>query len=248
MSERVKYLSLTVAESLLSSIQQNLERYVSGDFSDMASGGGWSAELSVKMDPAPLRDLDSSNNAAAEYENSLLVWRSLRELPASVATENRVWTRLTHVECLKFSRARWLKNREGDELEDAIRKHMFAQTLTQYRDDNALSRLWWNYYIASRICPEEPKTALRMLVKSADIRLNFIERPWIGSRKSLCRGIVRLMTYDPWVTEVESNFRKVMTTINKLGGGVAFEVMQDREIDRFLRNARVTAETLDSSG
>lgn len=245
MSERVKYLSLSVAESLLASIPDNVDRYVSGDFDDLASGGGWSAELLVKMDPAPLRDLDPTNNAAAEYENSLLVWRSLGDLPASVATENRVWTRLTHVGCLEFSRARWLKDLKGDELENSIRKHMFAQSLTQYRDDNALSRLWWNYYISSRICPEEPENALRMLVKSADIRLNLVERPWIGSRKSICRGIVRLMSYDPWVTEAESNFRKVMTTINRNGGGIAFETMQDRDIDRFLRKARIAAENLE---
>lgn len=242
MSERVKYLSLSVAESLASSIPENIERYTSSDFLDLAEGGGWSAELTVKMDSAPLRDLNPSNNASAEFENSLLVWRSLGELPASVATENRIWTRLTHLDCLEFSRKRWLDGLEGDALEKSIGKHMFAQSLTQYRDDNALARLWWNYYIAARICPEEPKTALAMVVKSADIRQGLIERPWIGSRKSLCRGIVRLMTYDPWVTEAEGNYRKVMTTINRLGGGIAFEVMRDRDIDRFLIKARRFAE------
>jgi hypothetical protein len=245
MKERLKYLSLSAADGLYRSVAENAERYKRGHFVDMAQSGGWSAELSIAVDMAPLRDLDPEVNPLAEYENSLRVWRALGQLPPAVAIENRVWARLAHLDCLEFCRARWFKNLEGDELEKVVKKHMFAQSLTQYRDDHALARLWWNYYIASRLCPEEPATALRAFLKSADIRLNFIERPWIASRRALGRGIIRLMTYDAWVTSTESNFRRIMTTINRLGSGIAFEVLSDREIDKFLMRSRKLAETAD---
>lgn len=242
MKTKLKYLSIAAADLLYARVAEHADRYQEGDFFDIADSGGWSAELSITVDMAPLQDLDPSATPLAEYENSIRVWKALGHLPPSVATENRVWTRLAHLDCLEFCRARWFQALEGDALEKAVRKHMFAQSLTQYRDDHALARLWWNYYIAARICPEEPTTALKAFLKTADIRLNFVERSWISSRRALSRGIVRLMTYDPWVTSAEANFRRLMTTINRLGSGIAFEILPDREIDRFLARSRRLAE------
>lgn len=232
----VPYVSEAVADDLLAHVEENIERYCTGDFRDLADSGGWELHLSAQMDPEPLGKLDPARTPQAEINNSLHVWQALPSLTPALAAQNRVWTRLSHVECLDYARRRWLEHaRNGTEVK-AIRTHFFANTLTRYRDDNAISRLWWNAHIAHEIWPENPENALGLLLKSADIRQALVERPWITSRRPVARGIFRLMEARPSVMR-EENFRELMITINRLGAGIAFEVLSDGQIDKFLEHS-----------
>jgi len=50
---------------------------------------------------------------------------------------------------------------------------------------------WWNAYIAKIAMPDDQEDALRVIMKTADIRNNFIERFWIASRPSLAAGLIK---------------------------------------------------------
>lgn len=153
--EKLKYLSQITIDNLYANVEDNLERYVAGDFKDIAQQGGWDIELSLEVDLAPLKNLVMEKNAAAEIANTLLVWNTLHELLPSLACEDRIWTRLTHLECLEYSRYRWLSGQPEEKQTDVIKTHFFANTQTRYRDDNAISRLWWNAYIAKLAAPRQ---------------------------------------------------------------------------------------------
>ena len=109
------------------------------------------------------------------------------------------------------------------------------------RDDNAISRLWWNYEIARNYDPDDIEGALSFILKTADIRSNLIERPWLASRRDLALAIFRLMKAGPWVTDRRRNFREFMISINRQGGGIVFEAMRPEEIDEFVENCVVSA-------
>jgi hypothetical protein len=144
MTTRLKYVSNETVDGLRSSIAQNLRRYTAGDFTDLLNESDWSIELGLDVDLSPLSGLDPSGTPAAEAANSRLVWNALRGLSPSLACEEGIWVRLTHVECLDYSRERWLDGKTGnDVIEGLVRKHFFASGVTMRRDDNALSRLWW---------------------------------------------------------------------------------------------------------
>lgn len=230
MSERLKYVSEAVFEGLFTGIETNLDRYANGSFEDLAKNVGWSIELKLNADIEGLAALDAGKS---DIENAYVVWQCLGELSPALATENRIWTRLSHIECLPYSRARWIRKPEDVNVEN-IKKHFFANTLTRYRDDHAISRLWWSAYIASRALPDNPKLALEQIFKTADIRSNIIERPWIGSRPAITGGIVRAMVRESWLTEREQNFREFMKNVNKFGGGKMFEMMNDNDVDAFV--------------
>lgn len=240
--ERLKYLSNATLEGLRDSILSNAVRYQSEDFLDLMRDGEWSIELELEVDLSPLAELDPSNTPDAEIANSRLVWKALHSLSPSLAYEEGIWARLTHIDCLGFSRERWLRaGLVGEALKGAIDRHFFAGTLTRRRDDNALSRLWWNAYIANQISANGNLDALPVLLKRADTRANIVERSFTGSRVPLCAGIVRLAETKPWVTGSESSFRSVMRVLNRMGSGVVFEVMTDHEIDTFMLNCAVRA-------
>lgn len=235
---RLKYLSNASVDALRDNVRANLDRYRSGDFNDMMATGDWSIELNLDVDLAPLASLDPSNKSDAEIANSRLVWKALSGLTPTLACEEGIWTRLTHVECLEFSRARWLDVAQDDEtvIRD-VEKHFFASGLLARRDDNALSRLWWNAYIANLAIPGPGLEALDMILKRADFRLNLVERSLTASRPALAAGIVRtIKRKEEWMTARETNFREFMKTLNRLGGGLVFESMPEADVDAFMED------------
>jgi len=153
-----------------------------------------------------------------------------------------IWVRLTHVECLEYARARWLEGVEDNaEVEKRVSEHFFADTVARRRDDNPVSRLWWNAYIANMIEPDGNLAALDQFLRKADIRLNTVERSLTFYRQPLAAGIIRLMRREPWVSAREEDFRAFMRVINRLGGGLLFEAMSPAAIDTFMDECAVRA-------
>jgi hypothetical protein len=243
-TESLKYLSQQTSNHLYDSVTKNIERYKTGDFLDLVESGGWSIELSLQLDLTPLRNLVMAKDSEAEIGNTMLVWNVLNKLHPSLACENRLWTRLTHVECLEYSRYRWLdiNTIDDEKFEKDIKTHFFANTQTRYRDDNAISRLWWNGFIAKLAAPNNQEQALRMILKTADIRSNFIERSRTVSRPAIAAGIIRMMLSESWLTDRERNFREFMIALNKLGGGKVFEVWPVSKVDEFINRCFLLAQ------
>jgi hypothetical protein len=232
---RLKYMATATVDSVRASVSQNLEVYRTGTFSELMLEGEWSVELGLDVDLAPLAELDPEPSAAAEVRNSRLVWRALGQLKPSLAYEEGIWVRLTHVECLEYSRKRWLSGvTDPSQTEKQVARHFFARTLNGRRDDNAISRLWYNAYIAHQIIADPSLPALEVILKRADTRLNFLERSLTGSRKRLASGIVRAGLSQTWINETEENFRNFMKALNRRGGGRVFEAMSDKQIDQLM--------------
>lgn len=241
-TERLKYVSNDTVDNLRSNIRANLDRYRSGDFNDLILEGNWSIELDLDVDLAPLMLLDESLSPTSEIANSKRVWSVLRRLKPSVAYEEGIWVRLTHIECLQYSRARWLReDASDDEAEKLVADHFFAETLTRRRDDNAVSRLWWNAFIADLTMPGTDLAVLDVVLRRADFRSNFIERSATSSRPALGAAIVRAMQRYPWVIDREENFRLFMRAVNKRGGGTVFEAMTGPELDEFTQECALFA-------
>lgn len=228
------YVGQQVADDLKEQVDGNLERYISGDFSDMEAGGDWRIPLSIDVDLDELKKLSAEGGAEAEIQNSLVVGHVLGQLTPTLARENRLWVRLSHVESLEYSRKRWLGDGlSDDDLQKKIAKHFFAPTLTGCRDDHSISRLWWNYHIAEKIMPDNPARALKKILALADIRQGLVERPGIGARPVLGRGIIRLLEKEEQLVEGKL-FGRFMKKVNLMGAGVIFEVWDDFRVDQFM--------------
>ena len=146
----LKYLSEKKLFELKESIVANRDRYEAGDFLDLEHDNGWAAETStVQVDLDLMGALDgTARTAAADIDNSLILYQSLKGMTPALAREERIWARLTHIECLEYSRARWLLGNVGQELDKQVELHMFANRLIGIQRNNALSRLWWNMHVA----------------------------------------------------------------------------------------------------
>lgn len=260
----LKYFAESILADLKASVPANLDRYRNSGFEDQADLNGWSMALSaVEVDPAKLAELDPSGGSVFEVSNSLIVFGAFSGMTPALATEERVWARLTHFECLEYARKRWplreepkesgglfsgligAKQKAAEERRQVhhrnisqVETHYFARGRTGYRDDNAVSRLWWNAFIAWRVDPQDQEGVLKELLRTADIRSNLVERPMLSNRASLLRGIVRTMRSHPDVYGSEATFREFMKALNLRGSGVLFEGLDTGDTDRILMRCR----------
>lgn len=242
---RVLYVGQAVADRLWNDINENTDRYMVSGFDDLVEKGDWSIPLRIEYTPALLQELNPApDDRAAEIENSRKVWKALGSLTPSMARENRIWVRLCHVEALSYCRERWLAGTSDDKFVAKVRRTMFATTRTDARDHNALAQLWWNGWIAHRLMPEDPDQALDLILSKADVRLTLVERPWIFARVPLAQRILQRMQVDDWLVAKERHLREVMKAVNVLGGGVAFEVLDESAIDAFLDKAIARAKAV----
>ena len=234
----LKHISETKLAELRSSISSNLPRYRGRGFADVANDLSWEIGLKIDFDADLLSTLDTAlpqNIVEIDRKNSKIVGEALNCLTPSLANEELIWVRLSHVEAFSYSQSRWLSKAKGDkESVREINTHFFAPTQTAIRDDHGISRLWWNHHIAKLILPEDVNHALELIMKTADIRSNFVERIWMSSRKNIANAILRAMQSKEEITASERNFRMFMKIINRNGGGIVFETLDDSEIDNFV--------------
>lgn len=239
---KLLYVGQQVADDLKNKIGENLARYKEGDFLDLEVAGDWRIPLSLEVDLVGLNSLVADGGSENEIQNSIAVGHALRRLTPTLARENRIWIRLSHIECLEYSRQRWLQtDKDDDSLAEDVAKHFFAPTLTGCRDDHAISRLWWNHHIAKQIMPDNPARALKKVLALADIRQGLIERPGIGARPVLGRSIVRLLEKEEKLVEGKL-FGRFMKQVNLMGAGIAFEVCDDSKVDLFMARCLEHAE------
>lgn len=242
-SEKLKYLSEPSLQGLRSDVMKNIELYRSGDFFDISSSNGWCISSdSVCVDSDRLSNLNGSQGASSDIDSSIAVYESFEGMTPALAMEERVWVRFTHLECLQYARARWPVEGSDEKQAEHVLRHFFASGRTGIRDDNAISRLWWNMHIASIADPEDPESALRLILKVADIRMALVERPNTAARIPIIRALMRAMRRDHWITSTGLAFRRFMVEVNRDAGGVLFEVLPDTVIDRVMQRCAEKAQ------
>lgn len=234
--DKLKFFSDNTIDQLKSKILIHQQRYIEGDFRDLLSESEREDTLDIIVDYQKLKNLEFSDKAKSgesDVINSLIVGEALEKLTPSMSNEVGIWTRLSHIECLEYSRKRWLSGINETRLQDAIKTHFFADSQTRRRDDSAISRLWWNYHIAQKCMPDDVETALKLFVTKTDIRSSLIERSALGSRTIILSAVLRAFRDEEWLSQKE-HYREFMKLLNRLGAGKVFETFSEAEIDAFI--------------
>ena len=247
MAGQLKYLSDKALSQLKGSVPANVAKYRTDGFAEFTEDPGWNIKLGIEYDDILLGTLDRTTEkgvAATDLANSRVVGKALTKLSPTLANEERIWVRLSHIEAFAYARDRWIGRANDAAIPKLVDDHFFAPTQTAIRDDHAISRLWWNYHIARTCNPDDPDDALGLILKTADIRSNFVERIWMSSRRSIASAVLDRMKVDPWLTATEMNFRIFMKSLNRLGGGIVFEALDADDISLFLDDCVARARTL----
>jgi hypothetical protein len=160
-----------------------------------------------------------------DLENTRIVYDSMKNLKPYQATDERIWSYLTHVKYWDYMRKRWPAENYIDDESTFKRtmKERYFLTSNSRRAlmRNGISRLWWYGYLTY---DEENKTdpyrLTEILLKKQDIPLNLFGRNFSNSPK-LMKTVLRVL--DKWIenkgtTPDRDSFRDLCKYINHVGG------------------------------
>ena len=171
-----------------------------------------------------------------DIENSILLYRAFQDLTPHQASDERIWCCLCHTVYRTYVRARWLYKVPQTNIEKNIASHYFVNGTRGLRRDNGISRLWWLGYIAHKVDTENPKRVLQVIHRTADTRLNLIDRPSIFSNVRLLRAICRSMEsyWDEDTLFSRKNFRNWIISLNRWGGVLVLDTLSDLNLEELL--------------
>lgn len=228
---------------LETSIKENLDRYIEGDFTDLMGSDSWQLQ---QLDMCPLDKTQFeklSGSSTDDWKNSAEIFISLKDLPPRIACQRNTWIHLSHGQMLGYFRDRWLpKKGDSKDLIKVIREHIFKGG-QGCRDDNAVGRLWWTGHIASQIAGSTERTeverVLKILARTTETRMQTIERPGIFMERGLARHIINYLDEGKLVNHKdEKTFREFMKSINFNSNGRWLGDLSKAEAFSFLDNCR----------
>lgn len=168
---------------------------------------------------------DSGGNEKADAKrditNSIAVYRALGNLTPQQATDERLWLYLTHCELWDYTRARWPLPSNKEEKREQIKLHYLVPSNRGLMRNNAVARLWWMGFAASRCNLYEAEETLRILLYKSDVRANLLERPSLAASSEIFNGVMKMLG-DSYKKDkelfVRKKFREIMKMLNRSGG------------------------------
>lgn len=248
MSEAIKYLHSTAAESLGRHAASSPESYTRESPADWQLRCNQPKAWFIESSDNPLPDVEeltsclsgSSFDATSDAEDSLSVYGTMSMLTPQQAADYRLWVGLAHFALYTYVRKRWdspwLVQLDGDKerarASRYIQLHWFVRGARGLVRDNGVSRLWWMGRIITLIAREadfEPSQVGEILFERADVRAQLIERPATASNIRLAAEITKTLATERGLIE-RSVFRRWMISLNQLGGVILIDGLRHDDV------------------
>ncbi len=239
--KRIPFFKYNTVEELRRNVRQNLAWYREKENSTLNNLLENYGEMNKKADFSCLKTLKRTAQIKDEVENVVSVYESLQCLSLQQAADERIWTFLTHITAKDYVSERWNNIPEDDKkAEKYILDHYFTSSARGLIRGNAIARLWWMGYIASRFQANELKKTLNILMEKSDVRANLLERPSLSMSREVFNGIIRLLGTEKEKNEIydRENFRSVMKVLNQKGGRIMLNMLDEKQVDELFENIK----------
>jgi hypothetical protein len=233
--------------TLFQNVDMNIEAYREGQTRDLLSKAEYKDSIRELRDysyePDNLRQLRTDLSTGRDVYNAIIIHQEFGHLPPSLATDERVWTAICHMDCPKFVWERWVaRYHDEEQQEKEVKKHFFARVQggRGVTRNNALSSLWWMAHVATKNCPDlPPEEAISSFVNLSDVRSAILERPTTARIPQVFQAI--MYCYKEKVEEDSETeffrrtnnggqYRDWLKKINNLGGMSYFHAMEFSEL------------------
>jgi len=134
--------------------------------------------------PVELKLPDSNDRAAYDLENAINLYEALKELPYSIASDEKYWAFLTHTVYWDYMRKRWpIEESQQNEIEFIKGRYFFSsKSKNFYR--SGLSRLWWYGALTyDENHPENPYYYTELMLNRKDIASLIMDSPTVARNK-----------------------------------------------------------------
>ncbi len=246
--QRIRFFRQDALDTLREKVKENLPWYRNEDGATSPILDGY-GEMSQSVDGSCFDTLNGNMTEVDDQKNVLAIYAAFGNLSLQQAAEERIWTYATHVLAKPYTAKRWNRIPTGaDKAVKYILKHYFVSGTRGLIRDNAIARLWWMGYLASRCHDYDLKDTLRILLRDSDVRASLIERSSASMSQEIFSGVIRVLgkslecNDDPDIYK-RNNFRELMKRLNRRGGRIMLNMLGVKQLDEMLASIveRVTS-------
>lgn len=181
---------------------------------------------------------DINNKSADDFDNCKALYDNFKNLPLTLASDERFWSYLTHTVFWDYMCQRWpIQEAEGDQIEFIKTRFFFnAKNKTFYR--NGLSRLWWYAYLTYDKTKVDHYHYTKMMLKNQEIANLLIETTNLSRNKVALKATLEVINNFLKLEENEEigkikNKRKFIRAlikyINLVGGVTIWDTLSEQE-------------------
>ncbi len=225
---KIKYIKSGELVDLKSRINANLDSYAKPEawLTEYFGHDKWFLESPYPFPEKLELLMPGSGDMHNDFENTKRVYTALKEIPISVAIDERFWAYLTHTTFWEYMRARWpvekgvKTKKEG--LSYLTEHYFFMANKDRALIRNGLSRLWWYGYVSYDETREDPFELTEVLLEKLDIAQQLLERKYSRNSQITKAILSQLLESkkngDPFSFFTRLKFRPVMMHLNAVGG------------------------------
>ncbi len=251
MVERIIILKQESVNALRNSIADNISRYESSN-PDWASilDTNYARETRVEIngsisDCFASEDFQTMKNKEDimknEVKRCITVYETLKNLTPQQATDERVWTYLTHFTFWDYARIRWTPlPKDHDKKIQSIKSHFFLSGVRGMVRDNSISRLWWMAYVCDRVKNCSLEKALNALLYMEDVRKEIMERATFCRSEPILNALMKALVKSHESTDKKlhdrETFRQLSKQLNRIGGKLVLDSLKQTNLDTLVES------------
>lgn len=223
--EKLCLLKSESLEGLRNSILTNLDRYRTGNFSGILD----TLQVDIEIDIPLLNSVKLPvGDDLKDVENCEIINDVFSGLSPFAARDERLWTYMCHGPLLEYARNRWPIPSEDEKAVAFIRSHFFAADKRNLEARNAVSRLFWLSFVASRVTDLPLNETLSLILHKQDIRQNIIERPTVLQANKIFTSVIHSLKKSLESDQslfIRENFRSLQEKLNEYCGFMFVECL-----------------------
>ena len=241
---RVKICTGAFVAYLDDKIAQNLEAYRDSTtivYDDPTFSGqkDIATDVIADLDVSFVGDDDKLNTG--DVQNAILLHRALSFLTPAQATDERLWTRLAHVEFWAYMRRRWPVERNEDASKAAsfiANRYFVQQSQGRALLRHGVARLWWAAHLTWDSARDNQYELTEVLLSRLDITQQILERS-IGRSTIIRRGFLEflLLNRETLLVSGEKSryaIRRLAKKLNLMGGVNIIDFLNEADVIRYL--------------
>ena len=235
---KLKYIKNGERDDLKANIRNNIDSYELNSqwLVDYFVGDNWFRESKYHMPDNVQLKIPEGANRLFDFENTKIIYEAFKDIPLSVAIDERFWSYLTHVTFWEYMRKRWpVEN--GKKSPDGpigyLREHyFFMPNKDRALIRNGISRLWWYGYLTYDDTRDNPFELTEALLEKLDIAQQLLERSY-SRNQIITRTILSLLVEKKIAGEsfsIRQKFRALVMHLNALGGVTILDALNESDI------------------
>ena len=238
----VLYIKESALEQLKTNIDNNIEKYLLDDkwineYLQSIDWQEWNIQSRLFMNDIALV-VEPTDRGKNDAENSKRVYSALKDITPAQASDERLWTYLTHVTYWDYMKARWnVETRlERNPKNFITERYFFSSNRQKALVRNGIARLWWYGYVSFDDTRENPFELTEFLLSKQNLATSLMERQYSNNRDFIIVTLSVLKDYEQVIPSIltKKPIQALTKHIQHIGGVSILDALDREDIRRLV--------------